>query len=255
MAKSDVTVLITVGPKACYKQYLPEAIESVLQQTVLPADILIVDDQAHLTHHDVIKLFPDNYLVAIYTTDEGKHVFEADYDPITNKAKFYVEIWRSPWRLGFSAAFNCGMGLADNNLVMFLAADDKLMPTAIEECVKAYKFYRKEGWYAMTYQLQDGTICDIPINIAMITRELWAFLGGFPPSGFAGPDALALSILMKHAPDRIIKVCEGTPLCWLRQHSDQDTHEQASFFLEEMNSIRGKETERFVPNPEWAKGL
>ena len=90
----------------------------------------------------------------------------------------------------------------------------------------------------------------IPINAAMITRNLWKWANGFPPSAFAGPDALFLSRLMIHAPDRIIKVAEGKPNYWIRQHANQETGRQASFFLTEMDSIRNKETERFVPNTE-----
>jgi hypothetical protein len=75
---------------------------------------------------------------------------------------------------------------------------------------------------------------------------------GFPPAAFAGPDAVLLSCLIAHAPDRIIKVAEKKPLYWIREHADQETKRQFSFYAASgiMEVIRNKETERFMPNGE-----
>ena len=45
---NPVTILIPIGPQPEYLQWLPEAIESVLQQTVLPREILLIDDGSQL---------------------------------------------------------------------------------------------------------------------------------------------------------------------------------------------------------------
>lgn len=268
---NKVTVLIPVGWKPCYKKWLPEAIESVLQQTVLPDEIFIVDDQANLTIPHICNLCKepgygsDFYNAGHYNKiwfhrdrkywrdDTRGKIFSRKFGS-DNTPKFRLSYWRSPWRLGFSAAFNCGVGLSENDLIIFLAADDKMMPTCIEECLKAWEANKKrDAWYSMAYELSDGTTHNAPNNVAMITKGLWAYLGGFPPSAFAGPDAMMISILMVHAPDKLYRVKNDTPLQWLRQHPDQDTHEQASHFNDQIIAIRNLETKRFTPNPKWAK--
>ena len=88
----------------------------------------------------------------------------------------------------------------------------------------------------------------------MITKNLWKFLGGFPPSaGVAACDALTLSILMVHAPEKIIQVKQGTPLCWCRTGAHQDTRKNMSFFAtygSVVEQLRNLETQRFVPHTE-----
>ncbi len=239
-----LTVLIPIGPKPIYTELLPRAIESVLNQTRLPDEILIVADGEPINR----QLFVD--LGFIHSAE--------DYG---NKVSFYsnekgikLNIWCSPWNIGFSQAFNCGVGLADNDLILYLAADDMLAPTAVEDCIQTWEENNhKDAWYALTHEsLTTGEQGNIPNNAAMITRNLWKWLGGYPPSAFAGPDAILLSILMVHASDRIIKVAEGKINYYYQEHADQETKRQFSFYVASgiMDVIRNKETERFVPNKE-----
>ncbi len=51
-----ISVCIPVGPHAWYKEYLAEALESVMQQTMLPHDIVLIDDMAGLTVDDLKPL-------------------------------------------------------------------------------------------------------------------------------------------------------------------------------------------------------
>lgn len=260
---NPVTVLIPVGPQPEYLQWLPEAINSVLEQTVPVDEILLIDDgdNFHYTGGWEPWLFPeiavligDLLELPMFVRHAGMpslYTGKVSYGIYHYEPDITISCWKTPWNIGFAQAFNCGVGLADNDLIVYLAADDMLYPTAVEDCLATWEANdQKDAWYAMSYRLQDGTEGNIPINAAMITRNLWKWAGGFPPSAFAGPDALFLSRLMVHAPDRIIKVAEGKPNYWIRQHANQETGRQASFFLEEMGSIRNKETERFVPNAE-----
>lgn len=255
--KHKVTVLITVGPNPVYKEYLPEAFKSVLAQTYLPDEILLIDDRADLGVREY-PFMPGNHLCGDIPID-GRPDSYPDGRTINwynREQQIWYSMWKPPWRLGFAGAFNCGVGLSKNDLIIFLAADDKMMPTCIEECVKAFDDNKqKDAWYSLAYELQDGTTHNAPNNVAMITKDLWRFLGGFPPSAFAAPDAMMISILLKHAPDKLYRVKNDTPLQWLRQHSDQDTLYHAATFHQEVISIRNIETNRFKPNPEWAKRL
>ena len=147
---------------------------------------------------------------------------------------------------GVADAFNFGVALAGNNLVFMLGSDDKMMPTCLEECVKAYDEHKIEGWYNVTTNNATDGNMSIPNNAAMVTQELWKELGGFPPSaGVGAPDALLLSIMMVHMPERIYQVLPGTPLCWLREGDHQDTRKNGWLFATEIIPIRGKETDRW----------
>lgn len=237
----DVSVVITVGPNSCYKEYLSEAIESVLAQTYLISQIVVVDDGAKLDPSTAFgKWFYEDYWL-------GREAwFRRNIETRTTLTYFQM-----PCRVGYAQAFNCGMAVTTSNLVLCLAADDKLYPEAVVDCVETYiDNNQKDAWYNMSYELQNGTTHSAFNNICMVTKSLWEWLDGYPPSAFAAPDALLISILMKHAPDRLIKVKEGKINCWLRQHPDQDTLKQAAFFMASgvVNTIRDMETKRFVPN-------
>jgi hypothetical protein len=236
-----VSVTIPVGPNEVYLQWLPECLDSVIKQTY-PADELILID-------DSLGVLGNKYLDMLGITVEptkGEHG-ELRYDEV-GKPKLVV--WRSPWNLGVPDAFNIGIALSSNNLVFMLGSDDKLMPDCLNECVAAYLKHKIEGWYAVTYVTQGGRQDYIPNNAAMVTKKLWNYLGGFPPSaGVGGCDAVCLSILMAHDPARIILVKQGTSLCWLREHPDQDTKRNAWLFSGEIVSIRNKETARWKPRP------
>lgn len=245
---APITVLIPVGPQPEYLQWLPEAVQSVMEQTQLPDEILLISDGASLSL-ELVKGMVQRYSHAIETYAERKMFTLC---PVNSSDMLVFKIWQTPWNIGFSPAFNCGVGLAENNLILYLAADDRLLPTAVEDCLHTWVANnRRDAWYALSYQV--GTqVHTIPNNAAMITRDLWKWMGGFPPAAFAGPDALMLSRLMVHAPDRIIKVAEGKPNYWIREHAAQETKRQFSFYAASgiMEVIRNKETERFIPNPE-----
>jgi glycosyltransferase involved in cell wall biosynthesis len=234
-----VTVLIPVGPNY-NKGWLKEAFDSVLQQSYAVNEILLIDDGANLSNTDDFG----------YPFTPGSHLKNTPYRGIgewhNEELNIDYYIYFNPCNLGFTASFNIGMALAHNNLVVYLAADDRLMPTAIERAVQTYlENNRKDAWYAFAYETSKGNSSSIPCNAAMITKNLWEMIGGYPPAAFVGPDAAILSCLMAHASDRIIRVDEGIPLYWIREHEDQETKTHTWEYVDEMNSIRNKLTAKF----------
>jgi len=236
-----ISVVIPVGPNPAYLEWLPEAIESVRQQTHKASEIFLVLD-------GTFEFRVDDYIGIVNPTFDfrnGKRYF--------SKYNELFTVYRAPVRLGVAAIYNIGVALAENNCVFMLGSDDKLMPTCLEECALAYeKNNQKDAWYNVTTVTQSGDEQWIPNHCSMITKKLFSWFErgngyfGFPPSaGVGGPDALLLSILMRHAPAKIVQVKQGTPLVWLREHEHQATKQDASFFPEEMVSIRNKETMRF----------
>lgn len=238
-----VTVLMPVGPNY-NPEWLQEAVGSVLEQTYSDINLYIVDDGAHIPED---TLLPDSWV-----GPSGSEYFRYWYQDIgmTVYPPRQVKMFKSPVNLGFSAAFNLGMGLLNNYLVMFLASDDKMMPNAVERAVATWEEHdRKDAWYPCKYIDSNGHICAIPNNLALTTKHFFlGMCGGYPPAAFVGPDAALLSCLMVHAPDRIIPVESEEPLYWIRDHDQQETKIHTWKYVEEMNSIRGKLTAEFKLN-------
>jgi glycosyltransferase involved in cell wall biosynthesis len=269
-----VTVVIPVGPDPVYLQWLPECIASVMDQTHTPDEIVFIDDGANLKISDLFGYckepgygsefynagyynqhrysgrgcgLTDNFgAVWRGTFGYGWYGYNADTKLPNKQVK--IRYYRTFWNVGVADAFNFGIAIAENNLIFTLGSDDRMLPTCLEECVKAYEHHKVEGWYNVTIETSGGVKQWIPNNTAMVTKNLWFHTDGFGPSAFAGPDAWLLSILMHHESHKIIQVKQGTPLCWLREHDHQDTKKTAWVFGPEMNSIRAKETERWKPN-------
>ena len=241
---TDISVVIPLGPNPAYLEWLPECIDSVLAQTHLPTEVVLVDDGARIERN--IKTFFSPDIFEIIGTEES-----AWWDRLLDDDKILLRYYRTPWNVGVADAFNFGVGLSYNELVFMLGSDDKLMPTCLEEVVKEYdKQGQWDGWYNVTLVTQSGEESWLPNNAAAVTRGLWKWLGGYPPSaGLAACDAVALSILMVHAPDRIIQVKQNTPLYWAREHEHQDTRKNMSYFAASgvVEAVRNMETQRFVP--------
>ena len=191
-----ITVAIPVGPEPHHRQYLDECLESVRQQTLAPAEVLIVDDMGGLP---------------------------AGLDRSNG---YSVRTYRSPWRLGVAQAFNFGVALAENEAVFMLGADDRLLPRCLERCAAAYE--ARDGadlWYGVGVKYSDGRPDQYaPCNAAMVTKALWRKTGGFPPeAGSGAPDAALISVLMVHESQAIACVDGDRPLYWYRVHEGSDT--------------------------------
>lgn len=97
-ARSGICVAI-----ACYNHghFLAEAIESCLAQTLLPTEIIVVDDGSSDNTAEVVRSFPGIRYV-----------------------------WKKNG--GLSSARNAGLQQSKQDFILFLDADDRLLPTALE---------------------------------------------------------------------------------------------------------------------------
>lgn len=191
MTDPKITVAIPVGPYPHDQRWLAEAIDSVRAQTYPASEILLVDDMAN---------------VVIERGD--------------------VRVWRSPWRLGIGGAFNCGVALAEHDLVFLLCADDWLSPACLEECVAAYERNgRRDGYYwvvAHYFGEKEGRF-DTPCNYAMVTKGFWRETGGFPVEAVIGQDFMFMQVCGRLGfADGIIPVSDE-PLYHLRIHPETAT--------------------------------
>ncbi len=197
MSREPVTVVIPVGPEPSHREWLQDAIHSVESQ---------MDGHDHL-------------LVVMDGEPQG---------PGGNWGSDIVIRRTLPWRMGVAGAFNAGVGWARNELVVMLGSDDLLLPGAIDACVQTWEDNdRADAYYWMSIEYSDDRkdkIQALPCNAAMVTRAFWRWSGGFPVETASGaPDAALVSMLMVHAPEKLIAVQQGTALQWVRVHEGQDT--------------------------------
>ena len=193
-----ITIAIPVGPHPSNVRWLGECLASIAEQTMTPDEILIIDDGANL-------------------------------DPATYPA---VRIWRTPWRSGVAHAFNYGVALAKNDLVLMLGSDDRLMPYAIQACQWVWDHYHDPlGYYYFIIEYESGRFQDIPCNGAMVHKALWNHTGGFPvESAMGAPDTWLISLLYaSHGRAGNLYQVSPAPLYWYRDHPDTDTVQRGAW--------------------------
>jgi glycosyltransferase involved in cell wall biosynthesis len=91
-----------------YARFLRATIDSALAQTYAPVEIVIVDDGSTDNSRDVISSYGDRVSAILKTNG------------------------------GHASAFNAGFRASNGSIVMFLDADDLLLPTAVEEVVREW---------------------------------------------------------------------------------------------------------------------
>lgn len=205
-----ITVSIPVGPHASNRRWLGECLDSVREQSVLPSEILIIDDGANL-------------------------------EPIEG-----VKIWQTPWLSGVAHAFNYGVALASNDLVVMLGSDDRLLPNCIKACWNAWERTRDPlGYYAMCVRYHDGREQNVPCNAAMVHKNLWNHTGGFPiEASIGGCDTMLISILMAcYGKAGNIYPIVDEPIYWYRAHGETDTNVRRNVWSPYVAAIRNIVTE------------
>lgn len=230
-----LTIVIPVGPQPEYQEYIEECFDSVSAQMENGDEIIFVTDGFVSSPFDhTEKLYG---LGRYYTPDRYVRVRE----------------YAVPWRVGCADAWNIGVGLSNNEWCLLMGSDDKLLPGCLDTARDVLIDNEPDplGYYNLTVETSSGNMIALHNNAAFVSKTLWEYTGGFPPSAGAGaPDALIISIMLKHMPQHLHQIDEHTPLYWVREHNAQDTLRQAAFLSKEVIAIRGKETERFNPKKE-----
>lgn len=200
---APITIAIPVGPSEANQKWLPDCIESIVQQELRPQEVLFIDDQAHLDMNSL------------------RQALELE--------SIEVNHWQTPWLSGVAHAFNFGVALAKNDLVIMLGSDDTLQPWAVEDCWVTWQAdLNPLGYYFMdvAYMGSDETQ-SLPCNAAMVHKNLWRRTGGFPPQSAMGrPDTILISMLMTQGPTvgELINVESKEPPYLYRSHPDTDTN-------------------------------
>lgn len=218
-----ISVCIPVGPYAWYKEFLSEALQSVMTQTMLPHDVVLIDDMAALTQEDLLPLIREGD--EVIDDDDARFALRVIRD-----GRDFVRVWRSPWRLGIPGAPNMGIALAQADLVFQFSCDDRLMPQCLASCWAAWEKQKDPlGYYWVGVEYSTGEMQRLPCGHAAVPKKLWQHTGGFPPeSAVGGCDAAFISMLLQQGDraGRLYEVNGGAPLYWHREHDLQYTKQQ-----------------------------
>ncbi len=211
-----ITVTIPVGPNPANKRWLGEAINSVLLQHYRANEILLIDDQAGL------RLEPRDY--------NSKTLW---IDDLEVQVPDHINLWKTPWQSGVAHAFNFGVALARNDLVVMLGSDDLLQPWALSDLKATVERWGDPlgyYWYDIEY-MDTGETQHLPCHGAAITKQLMKHTGGFPVESAIGqPDTMLISIMLAHPEaGRLISVDSKVPPYRYRRHPESDTGTRPAF--------------------------
>ena len=194
--------------------YIRKALESVLAQTYIDYEVIVVDDGS---------------------TDGGAEIAESFLqDPASSLSPFAsrLRLLKQP-NQGVSAARNAGVAQAQGEYIAFLDADDWWEPTYLERMAQLVADYPDAGLYACNYVYYKPGKTHVALNIptgyinypktyyesdampvwtgaAMIPRNVYDEMGGFPLGIKLGEDFLLWSKIALRYPVAFL----NEPLAW-----------------------------------------
>ncbi len=108
-----------------YGRFLAEAIDSALNQTYSPVEVIVVDDGSTDNSRAIIARYGDRIV------------------PILKKNG------------GIASAYNAGFAASSGEIICFLDSDDYFIPTKVELVVQEFQADSEIGWYFNTLRLID----------------------------------------------------------------------------------------------------
>lgn len=186
-----------MGPKLHHRTWLKEVLVSILDQSSLPDEIVLVNDGGESL---------DWYRSEIFTVH-----------------------YNNPCNLGVVASLNIGVAIATHELVLLGCADDRLLPNCVERCWQAWNKYQEPlAYYYLGVEYSDGRVQNTACGAAMVTKQLWHYTGGFPAQAAVGAaDHIFLSQLIAGSRDgyskaQILRVSDELTY-WYRVHDNIET--------------------------------
>lgn len=167
LSNSKVTAVIP-----CYNDglYIKQALESLLNQTLLPERIIIVDDGSNLETKKILKTLSDPLVEIIFQENQG-----------------------------VAAARNNGITASTTDYILTLDADDTFEPSFIEKAVAVVKansklgvvncFYKHFGFQADEKQIirplaktpADFLVKNNGVASCLFRKKCWEDVGGYDP--------------------------------------------------------------------------
>lgn len=111
--------LSVVLPSYNHMQFIREALEALVSQSVTPNELIIIDDASTDDSVSVIKSFTEKYS--------------------------WISLYRNPVNIGVVSTLNRGLEISSGDYILFSAADDVLFPDFIEKTMKMLNLYPSAG--------------------------------------------------------------------------------------------------------------
>lgn len=239
----DVAVIIPVGPYTQSRAHLQAMLDSLEAQTAPPAQVIVVDDGAHL-----------------FSSDLGHRTFD-------------MRLVRNVWNLGEAASRNIGIVRADCEWVFDACHDDYFHPDCLRVAQHEAQLMNDPfGYYYVTlahghfdekppidHQSRNtlGPAWEIQSTMgaqALYSRKLWASLGGYPKCGGVGlADICYEEIVMTHG-GKVYPVAQGTVLYYHRKHAE-NVVTTLSGPMKELARQVSNENGRMWKPPTWTAGF
>lgn len=217
------SVIIPLYNKA---PYIRKALESVLAQTYIDYEVIVVDDGSTDGSFTIVKQFIDERLKV-----KGEENSKAETNGYKLSPINYKLIRQA--NSGVSAARNNGVAQAQGEYLAFLDADDWWEPTYLERMAQLIKDYPDAGLYACNYVYYKPGKTHVALNIptgyinypntyyesnampvwtgaTMIPRKVYDEMGGFPFGIKLGEDFLLWAKIALHYPVAFL----NEPLAW-----------------------------------------
>ena len=217
------SVIIPLYNKA---PYIRKALESVLAQTYIDYEVIVVDDGSTDGSFTIVKQFIDERLKV-----KGEENSKAETNGYKLSPINYKLIRQA--NSGVSAARNAGVAQAQGEYLAFLDADDWWEPAYLERMAQLIENYPDAGLYACNYVYYKPGKTHVALNIptgyinypkayykseampvwtgaAMIPRKVFEEMGGFPLGIKLGEDFLLWSKIALRYPVAFL----NEPLAW-----------------------------------------
>jgi len=168
LGQADATVVI---PLHNYKQYVTEALESVLAQTMAALDLVVVDD----------------------ASTDGSLDVAAEWARGRAERFNRVAVLRNRVNAGLALTRNAGFDAAETPYVLPLDADNRLLPRCVEACLGVVRqsgaafAYPAIRWFGAAEKVIDAAPFE-PMRLAggnyidamaLVSKSAWAAVGGF----------------------------------------------------------------------------
>lgn len=152
-----ISVVVPVGPKRHHSEFLIECLESVNAQTQPPDEVVIVDSSGIMIAGELDCPCASNVANRLIITLPPRDI---------------------------ASGFNAGLEAAHNELVFFLASDDKLRSNCLATCYEAWEHYGHAlGWYFVGVEYSNSFTQNTPCLAAMVSKTLWKVAGPLALNG------------------------------------------------------------------------
>jgi len=205
-----LSIAIPVGPRKNHRKWLRECVENIKVQLGEDDSILLVYEPPY----------------------EASDPHFADDVPVQRQVvKVLI-----PARIGVAAMVNLSVGYAENEHVLLMNSDDKLLPDALEAVREAWEKHQdRQGWYYLNTLYSDGREQKSASGVAMVCKSHFLKIGGYPPESAVGyPDWMFLSLMQERGLITTYPVSDKY-LHWHRVHPEQET-----LFRQDWNEITKK---------------